>query len=207
YTANPRVDPTARRIDEVSEITGEIEAMAGDVGSAGAKGGMKTKVMAAQIAVQAGVAMAITLGDRHRPLAALAEGAACTWFLPAADPGRARKRWIAAMKPLGRLSIDAGAAAALRRGKSLLPAGLTGVSGSFGRGDPVTIAGPDGAAVGAALAGYSAAEAARLIGVRSDRIAGVLGYPGRAALAHADDMVVWGTRGALAPAAGPGEDT
>ncbi|MEL6576325.1 MAG: glutamate 5-kinase [Pseudomonadota bacterium] len=207
YTSNPRQDPSAAHLPEVASITPAIEAMAGDAGSGLARGGMRTKIMAAKTATQGGCAMAIAQGDRPRPLTAMREGARSTWFAAQASPAAARKAWIAGMKPLGRLSIDAGAAAALRRGKSLLPAGLTGVSGSFGRGDPVTIAGPDGAAVGAALAGYSAAEAARLIGVRSDRIAGVLGYPGRAALAHADDMVVWGTRGALAPAAGPGEDT
>ncbi|MEL6768357.1 MAG: glutamate 5-kinase [Pseudomonadota bacterium] len=206
YTANPRQDPSARHLAEVAAITPEIEAMAGDAGSGLARGGMRTKVMAAKTATQGGCAMAIAQGDVPRPLTAMREGARSTWFAAQASPAAARKAWIAGMKPLGRLSIDAGAVAALRRGKSLLPAGLTGVSGSFGRGDPVTIAGPEGAAVGAALAGYSAMEAARLVGVRSDRIADVLGYPGRAALAHADDMVIWGTRGALAPAAGPGED-
>ncbi|MEL6680186.1 MAG: glutamate 5-kinase [Pseudomonadota bacterium] len=190
YTANPRVEPTARRIDEVSEITGEIEAMAGDVGSAGAKGGMKTKVMAAQIAVQAGVAMAITLGDRHRPLSALAEGAACTWFLPAADPGRARKRWIAAMKPRGSLSVDAGAASALRRGRSLLPAGVRGVTGSFHRGDAIEIVTTSGDLVARALAGYDAVELSAIAGCQSGEIEDRLGHPGRAHVVHRDDMAI-----------------
>ncbi|MEM8759902.1 MAG: glutamate 5-kinase [Pseudomonadota bacterium] len=206
YTANPRQNADARHLPEIDAITPEIEAMAGDAGSGLARGGMRTKILAAKTATQGGCAMAITQGDLERPLTAMREGARSTWFAAQASPAAARKAWIAGMKPLGRLQVDAGAVAALRRGKSLLPAGLTAVSGSFGRGDPVTVAGPDGAAVGAALAGYSAAEAARLVGVRSDRIAEVLGYPGRAALVHADDMVIWGARGVLAPAIGSGED-
>ncbi|MEO1724630.1 MAG: glutamate 5-kinase, partial [Pseudomonadota bacterium] len=192
YTANPRQHVEARHLPEIDAITPEIEAMAGDAGSGLARGGMRTKILAAKTATQGGCAMVITQGDLERPLTAMREGTRSTWFAAQAGPAAARKAWIAGMKPLGRLQVDAGAVAALRRGKSLLPAGLTAVSGSFGRGDPVTVAGPDGAAVGAALAGYSAAEAAHLVGVRSDRIAEVLGYPGRAALAHADDMVIWG---------------
>ncbi|MEM7528100.1 MAG: glutamate 5-kinase [Pseudomonadota bacterium] len=204
YTANPKNDAGARHIAEVETITPEIEAMAGEAGSGLSRGGMRTKILAAKTATQGGCAMAIARGDVDRPLSAMRRGARQTWFSAQASPAAARKAWIAGMKPLGRLIVDAGAAAALRRGKSLLPAGLRRVEGSFVRGDPVIIAGEDGAAVGAALAGYSAAEAARLIGVHSDRIVEVLGYPGRSALAHADDLVIWGTRGAPL-AAGPGE--
>ncbi|MEL6126409.1 MAG: glutamate 5-kinase, partial [Pseudomonadota bacterium] len=188
YTANPRQDASARRLDEVSEITPDIEAMAGDAGTLGAKGGMKTKVMAAQIAVQAGVAMAITRGDRDRPLAALADGAPCTWFLPSADPGRARKRWIAAMKPKGSLAVDAGAASALRRGRSLLPAGVRAVEGAFHRGDAVEIVTTTGDLVARGLAGYDAAELSVIAGCQSGEIEDRLGHPGRAHVVHRDDM-------------------
>jgi glutamate 5-kinase len=92
------------------------------------------------------------------------------------------------MKPRGRVTVDAGAVAALLRGKSLLPAGVVRVEGAFGRGDPVEIAGPDGAVVARALAGYDAREAELIKGHRSDRIADLLGHPGRAALVHRDDM-------------------
>ncbi len=190
YTADPRVDPDARRLDWVSAITPEIEAMAGGVGSALSKGGMKTKLMAAHAATRAGCAMAILEGDRMRPLRALAEGAPCTWFAPDGDPRAARKRWISGMKPRGRLVVDAGAAGALGRGKSLLPAGVTAVEGAFSRGDPLEIAGPDGVVIARALAGYDAAEARIIIGHRSDRIAELLGHPGRAALVHRDDMAM-----------------
>jgi glutamate 5-kinase len=189
YSANPKTDPAARRFDVVAAITPEIEAMAGDPVSGLSKGGMKTKLMAAKTAVAGGCAMAITEGSAERPLAALAGGAACTWFLPQGDPQAARKRWIAAMKPRGEVRVDAGAARALAQGKSLLPAGVTVVGGSFGRGEPVTITGPDGAALGIGLIRYTAAEARAIAGRRSGDIGAILGYPGRAALIHRDDMV------------------
>ncbi len=200
YTANPRIDPAARHIAEVRAITPEIEAMAGEPASGLARGGMRTKVLAAKTAIAGGCAMAVTRGDRHRPLRALAEGARATWFLAEAPPAAARKQWIAGMKPLGLVRVDAGAAAALARGGSLLPAGVVAVEGAFERGDPVAIAGPAGA-IGAGLAGYGAGEAAAIAGARSGEIAAILGHPGRAALIHRDDMVLWET----APAEAPGE--
>lgn len=190
YTSNPRLDPTARRLDIVPAITPAIEAMAGGTGTALSKGGMKTKIMAARVAVRAGCAMAIMEGAVHRPLTALAAGASCTWFEPDGDPRAARKRWISGMKPRGRITVDAGAVAALGRGKSLLPAGVTAIEGSFHRGDPVDIVAPDGAVVARALAGYDAGEARIIMGHRSDRIAALLGYVGRAALVHRDDMAL-----------------
>jgi len=192
YTANPQTDPDARHIPEVSEISPEIEAMAGDPTSAMGSGGMRTKLMAAKTAMQGGCALAVALGTRERPLSALADGARATWFRPRASASAARKQWIAGMKPMGTLVVDEGAVGALRRGKSLLPAGVTRVEGAFERGDPVTISDRTGGAVGAALAGYSAGEARAIAGCRSDRIAEILGYPGRSALAHRDDMVIWG---------------
>ena len=192
YTADPRTG-AGRHLAEIAEITPEIEAMAGGTGSDGAKGGMRTKLMAAKTAMQGGCAMAVTRGDVLRPLKALEDGARATWFAPLTTAAQARKKWIAGMKPLGEIAIDKGAVAALRRGRSLLPAGVKAVSGRFQRGDPVAIVGEDGASVGAALAGYNNEDARLIAGVRSDRIADILGYPGRAAMAHRDDMVVWGS--------------
>ena len=193
YTANPRDDGSATHIAEIPAITPEIEAMAGGSGSAFAKGGMITKILAAKTATRGGCAMAVMQGDVARPLTALSNGARATWFLPAIQPTAARKQWIAGMKPMGRLIVDEGAVAALKRGKSLLPAGVRAVSGSFQRADPVAIVAEDGAAVGAALASYNADDARAIAGVHSDAIAGILGYPGRAAMVHADDLVIWGT--------------
>jgi glutamate 5-kinase len=190
YSANPKEDPSAQRFDLVEAITPAIEAMAGDAISGVSKGGMKTKLMAAKIAVAGGCAMAIMEGSVLRPLTALAEGAPRTWFVAQSDPQAARKRWINAMKPRGEVRVDAGAVAALRAGKSLLPAGVSGVTGSFGRGDPVAILGPSGEGLGKGLVRYTAVEAKAIAGHRSGEIEAILGYAGRAALIHRDDMVL-----------------
>ncbi len=192
YSANPAEDADATRFEVIDLITPQIEAMAGDAGSGLSKGGMKTKLMAAKTAVAAGCAMAITEGSVLHPLRALAEGANATWFTPQTDPQAARKSWISAMKPLGTLTLDPGAVAALQRGKSLLPAGITAVSGRFQRGDAVALAGPDGEGIGVGLARYSAFETEQIKGHQSAQIEALLGYPGRAALVHRDDMALGG---------------
>ncbi|MEE9428035.1 MAG: glutamate 5-kinase [Paracoccaceae bacterium] len=190
YSANPADNPDAKRFDQINIITEEIEAMAGDAGSGLSRGGMKTKLMAAKVATGAGCAMAITHGGISRPLKALQDGAPATWFTALGDPNSARKRWIAALKPKGDIKVDAGAVAALGRGKSLLPAGVTNVAGSFGRGDSVTIVDPDGNRLGVGLCRYSSNEARAIAGQRSDQIEKILNHPGRAALIHRDDMVL-----------------
>ena len=190
YSANPKEDASAQRFDLVDVITPAIEAMAGDPISAMSKGGMKTKILAAKTAVAGGCAMAIMEGSVLRPLTALAHGANCTWFVAQGDPQVARKRWINAMKPKGELRLDAGAARALSQGKSLLPAGVVAVSGTFGRGDPVSILGPSGEVLGKGLVRYTVAEATAIAGFRTNQIEAILGYVGRAALIHRDDMVV-----------------
>jgi glutamate 5-kinase len=188
YSANPGADPSAHRFDVIEAITPEIEAMAGDAISGLSKGGMKTKLMAARVAMAAGCDMAITEGSPLRPITALERGAPATWFRAQGTPQQKRKAWIGAMKPKGQLCVDAGAARAMTRGSSLLPAGVTEVRGRFGRGDAVEITGPDGAQLGLGLVRYTAEDAALIKGLRSDAIEAVLGYPARAALIHRDDM-------------------
>lgn len=190
YSANPNDDPTAHRFDIIEDITPEIEAMAGDAGSGLSKGGMKTKLMAAKTATASGCAMVITEGSVLHPLRALENGANATWFTPHLDPHAARKRWISSMKPRGTLVVDDGAARALKQGKSLLPAGVTDVSGSFGRGDPLIIRDAEGRDLGMGLSRYTSAESRAIKGHRSDEIEEILGYPGRAALIHRDDMAI-----------------
>ena len=192
YTANPNLDPTAKRLPVVREITPEIAAMAGDPVSGVSKGGMKTKVMAAQTALQGGCAMAILKGDMERPLLALAENRTpCTWFLPMHTPQSARKRWISGLKTEGAFIVDAGAARALKRGGSLLPAGVKEVRGAFGRGAPVAIHDEAGAQLGVALAAYDSLEAAKAAGRQSDELESILGHPGRTEISHRDDMAIW----------------
>ncbi|MEL6839832.1 MAG: glutamate 5-kinase [Pseudomonadota bacterium] len=190
YTANPKIKSSAKHIDNVDKITAEIEAMAGDAGSGLSKGGMITKIIAGRIATEAGCAMAIALGTALYPLGKLENGAKATWFTAQTDPQAARKRWIAAMKPRGTITIDAGAKDALQRGKSLLPAGVAQIHGSFGRGDLVAIIDTDGAQLGQGLIRYTSAEARQIMGRRSADIVDILGYEGRAALVHRDDMVL-----------------
>lgn len=190
YSDNPKTNPDARHFPVIGHITPEIEAMAGDPVSGLSKGGMKTKLLAARTAVQGGCAMAIMEGFTDRPLTALSEGARCTWFLPEGDPQQARKRWIAAMKPKGEVTVDAGAVRALEAGKSLLPAGVRAVSGRFGRGDPVAVLGPGGVRLARGLVRYAVDEADAIAGHQSGEIAAILGYDGRAALIHRDDMVM-----------------
>lgn len=154
-------------------------------------GGMRTKLIAAKIATGAGCAMAIALGKQDRPLAAMEQGARCTWFLPEGEGRSARKRWIAgSLAPLGVLVVDAGAARALARGSSLLPAGVRAVEGSFGRGDPVSVRDEAGHELARGLSAYDA-DAARLIaGHRSEELEAILGWRGRDEIIHRDDLVV-----------------
>ncbi len=190
YSTNPAEDATARRIERIDAITPEIEAMAGDAGSGLSRGGMKTKLWAAKTATGAGCEMLIADGRQMHPIRALQDGAPATRFTAQGDPQAARKRWIAAMKPRGEITIDEGAARALSQGKSLLPAGVKTVGGAFSRGDPVVILGPGGVRLGQGLARYTADEARIIAGHHSREIEALLGYPGRAALIHRDDMAL-----------------
>jgi glutamate 5-kinase len=175
----------------VRAITPEIEAMAGSAGSELSRGGMVTKIEAAKIALSSGTSMVIASGKVMHPLRALSEGAPCTWFLAHSDPVTARKRWIAGqLEPRGSVEIDAGAERALLSGKSLLPAGVTRVEGTFERGDAVIIRAADGRELGRGLVAYARADAARIIGRKSGEIAAILGHAGRTELVHRDDMVL-----------------
>jgi glutamate 5-kinase len=191
YTADPRRDPQAAHIPVVDHITEEIMAMGGEPPPGYSSGGMRTKLIAARIATGAGCAMAIALGQRDRPLEAMRQGARCTWFLAEREGRSARKRWIAgSLAPLGALVVDAGAARALARGSSLLPAGVRAVEGTFQRGDPVAVRDEAGQLLARGLSAYDA-DAARLIaGHRSEELEQILGWRGRDEIIHRDDLVV-----------------
>lgn len=191
YSANPRLDPSARFIPEVASITSEIDAMAGAAGSDMGSGGMATKIMAARIATEAGANMAIANGALQPPLQAIEDGATCTWFVAAATPAAARKRWISgALKPSGQITIDVGAAAALAQGKSLLPAGVVSVDGAFERGDCVVVKDSTGREIARGLIAYGAEDARRIARVKSGEIEAILGYRGRTEMIHRDDMAL-----------------
>jgi glutamate 5-kinase len=195
YTADPRRDPDARHIATVREIGTEIEAMAGEAPPGYSSGGMVTKLAAARIAMSAGCRMLIARGRSGSavsgPLAAIEAGARATLFLPRGEPRSARKAWIAgAVNPSGTLIVDDGAARALRRGTSLLPAGVIGIEGTFERGDAVIIRTRSGAESARGLSAYSSADVRLIAGHKSSEIAVILGYRGRDEIIHRDDLVV-----------------
>ena len=192
YTAPPG-HKDAVFLAEVTEITPEIEAMAGKPVSAIGSGGMITKIEAARIAVGAGCNMAIASGHEHHPLRRIIAGERCTWFIAPASALQSRKRWIAGtLQPVGHLVVDGGAAAALSQGKSLLPAGVKRIEGSFSRGDTVSIITTRGREIARGLVTYDAADAARIAGMKSSEIEKTIGYRGRDELVHRDDMVLIG---------------
>ena len=191
YTADPNRDPQAQFIERVLRITPQIEAMAGRSNSDVGSGGMTTKIAAAKIAVGAGCHMCIASGHRRHPLKPIESGGRCTWFMPASTPVAARKQWIAGtLRPAGAVHIDEGALRALRSGKSLLPAGVTGTLGRFESGDTVGVLTADGTEVARGIAAYSDADTARILGRRSAEIAPILGFHGREELIHRDDLVI-----------------
>ena len=192
YTADPRKSSEARHVPIVREIGPEIEAMAGEAAPGFSSGGMVTKLAAARIAMGAGCHMLIAQGKgAGSPLAAIEARCRATLFLTRAEPRSARKAWIAgAVNPCGILTVDDGAAGALRRGKSLLPAGVVAVEGVFERGDAVIIRTRSGSETGRGLSAYSSADIRRIAGYKSGEIAGILGYRGRDEIIHRDDLVV-----------------
>lgn len=196
HTADPAREPGATLVEEVRAVTPEIEAMAGEARTAVGSGGMITKLAAGRIALDAGCHMAIASGRVRRPLQAVEQGTRCTWFIASTSPARVRKQWIAgSLQPCGEVVIDDGAAMALSQGKSLLPAGVLRVAGDFQRGDALLIKDADGRVLARGLSAYGHAEAARIIGLRSSEIEGVLGYAGREELVHRNDLAVVATHG------------
>ncbi|MCV6603534.1 MAG: glutamate 5-kinase, partial [Cohaesibacter sp.] len=184
YTADPSEDPSAEHIPTVSELTNQIEGMAGESHGHGT-GGMVTKLAAAHICMSAGCHMAIAKGRTIFPVKALLEGARCTWFIPEDEPQTARQRWISGIiAPSGTLTIDDGALRALDSGKSLLPIGVTKVSGTFDRGDVVVVQNAAGQELARGLSAYDSNDAQMIIGHKTQDIEDLLGYRGRSELIH-----------------------
>jgi glutamate 5-kinase len=135
--------------------------------------------------------MAIFDGKKLHPIQHLENAGRATWFQASGNPGGARKRWIASgLNPQGDVVLDAGAIGALERGKSLLPAGVTKVTGDFARGDLVRVLNPAGRQIARGLTAYSAADAVQIIGHKSREIEAILGYRGRDEIIHRDDLVM-----------------
>lgn len=190
YDRDPRLEG-AVRIPVVRGVTPEIHAMATGGSSSGlGSGGMTSKLQAAEIAGLAGIALAIIDGRPESPIAAALGAERGTLFCP---PGkaRARKAWLGGkLRMKGAVTVDAGAAAALARGSSLLAAGVTAVEGTFLRGDAIAVLGPDGTVLARGLSEYDAAECAALMGHPSAEHEALLGYAPRSALIHRDQLVM-----------------
>ena len=192
YTADPLVTPDAEHIAFVRAVDEAVLAMAGDTASSFGSGGMATKLQAARIATHAGCATVIARGHRERPLLSIGDGGKCSVFLAEGTPAAQRKQWLAGVLDVsGELRVDAGAAAALARGSSLLPVGLVEVVGHFRRGDAVTLVDADGEELGRGLVEYPSDEAAAIVGCQSDDIEQRLGYRGRSVIVHRDDLVLF----------------
>jgi glutamate 5-kinase len=191
YDADPRTNPAARLIGEIHTIDARIHAMAGDAVSSVGTGGMKTKILAAEMAASSGCATAISLGNAEQPVLRLASQNCGSWFHPSQSTATAREQWIAgSLNPAGEICVDAGAASALLQGKSLLPIGVTSIAGKFERGDTVRITKGDGTLVARGISAYDVADARRILGRQTGEIEAILGYRRSAALVHTDDIVL-----------------
>ncbi|WP_242416257.1 glutamate 5-kinase [Sphingomonas panni] len=191
YDSNPHGNPNARLIPHVAQIDAVIMGMADGKSSSGmGSGGMVSKVEAARIATAAGANLAIATGRIDHPLARFGDTGHGTVFATAGQ-APARKAWLSGgLTDRGSIRIDAGAAHALSTGRSLLPAGATEIAGDFARGDLVRIIDGADRVVARGLAEYDAADAARIVGRRSEELADLLGYAPRSALVHRNHMAL-----------------
>ncbi len=190
YTCDPNMYSDASHIQIVKEITDEIVYMAKDGKNELSKGGMRTKLEAAKVAVAAGCHLVISNGGVSLPISSIWKGQKSTWFVSSDNPIDARKQWISNTKPKGELIIDGGAERAIGTGKSLLPAGVIKTKGRFQRGDTVVLVSVDGKNLGHGLIGYNYSEVALIKGCHSSQIRGILGHPGRSVLIHRNDMTL-----------------
>ncbi|HHS82764.1 MAG TPA: glutamate 5-kinase [Devosia sp.] len=194
YSAPPDTDPDATHLPLVRQITPEIRQMARGAASHLSRGGMATKIDAATIATRAGTSMLIAKGTIPHPLDALNKGARHTLFPARHSPAAARKRWILGTLDIhGTIHVDAGAAAAILSGKSLLPVGVTRVRGEFDRGDAVSVKDPQGTEIARGLAGMNRDEADMAKGKKNRIVKGMFGHMNRAELIHADNLVLIAT--------------
>ena len=193
YTANPQKDPGARLIEEISEVTPEVEAICGGAGTMRGTGGMLTKMAAARMAMNSGIVMVIASGAKDGVVqSVLAGNQVGTLFPPRQNRLQFRKRWLAfGARIKGRLIVDRGCAQALQNsGSSLLAAGVKSVEGSFEQGNTVSIVNQDGWEIARGLANYNAADAVKIMGAHTHEIAGILGHKPYDEVVHRDNMVL-----------------
>jgi glutamate 5-kinase len=193
YTGDPRRDADARHVPHLAAVSDEVEGWAGGASAGGVgSGGMRTKLAAARIAQGFGCATIIASGHEEHPLARLeGDEAKATVIDAKGSPVRAYKQWIAGtLVPAGTLHVDEGATRALASGKSLLPAGVRAVEGSFERGVCLRVLGPDGREVARGISAYTSAETQTILGCASSEIERRLGYTGPDEIIHRNDLVL-----------------
>ena len=195
YTADPKLDPTATRIESVDFVDEQVAAMAGEHRNSWARGGMPTKLDAARLVTTSGIAMTICRGRDPDVVVKAARGERVgTFFRPAGSKPEARKRWMLSRVgdgDWGQVVVDDGAVAALRRnGVSLLAAGIRSVVGGFERGDIIYITDGGGEHIACGIANYSAGDVERIRGMRSDRIVDTLGYHYGQEVVHRNNLVL-----------------
>tara|TARA_Y100000590_G_scaffold364139_1_gene422240 strand:- start:3684 stop:4811 length:1128 start_codon:yes stop_codon:yes gene_type:complete len=190
YTLPPDMKD-AVHIPEINKITNDIKNMAKNTSGKYGSGGMVTKIEAARIAMDGGAHMVIANGQGLNPIQSIVEGKRASWFIAKVSPQLARKRWISGMlKPSGKVFIDSGASSALKKGRSLLPAGVVSIKGKFQRGDAVIIIDDNDNEIARGLIAYSYSDAQKIKNKNTDEIENILGYRERAALVHRDDLVI-----------------
>jgi glutamate 5-kinase len=193
YSANPHIDPEAQLIAEVGQVSAELDQVAGSKGSNWGTGGMVTKLEAARIATAGGITMVITDGSIPQNLPKILAGEAIgTKFLPHKDPMNSRQLWIAyGLVPQGKLLLDKGAVKAIQaQGKSLLPAGIQAIEGTFKAQSLVDLCDLKGKEFARGLVNYSSDDLSKLLGQKSVRIPEILGYEGAAEAVHRDNLVL-----------------
>ena len=193
YSADPGVDPSAILLEMVPEIDRSVTELAGATQSRLGTGGMRSKLKAARLATSAGGAVVMANGSREGILEDVFRGSPVgTLFLPQSNGIPAWKRWIGlTARPKGTLTVDAGAGRALvKLGGSLLPVGVVRVAGEFGKGELVSICDGNGTEIARGLCNYSSAEATRLAGSNTERIAEEGGNAPYAELVHRDNLAL-----------------
>lgn len=189
YTDDPRRNPKAKHIRCLHEITSEHQKMAGKANAG--SGGMDTKLQAAEIAYSAGCKTVISLGNKKHPLTSLDSEKMATWIVPTHSTDMARTIWLKShLKPEGSIVIDDGARAALLTGASLLPVGVSDVEGHFYRGAAVSVNDQTRKAVAKGIVAYASDELSMIKGLQTDEVEPILGFRGRPAVIHRDDLVL-----------------
>jgi glutamate 5-kinase len=190
YTGNPKKKKNTKLIKNVKKIDENIKKYATKTEGIYGKGGMVTKIEAAKICQLAGCYMAIANGNYLNPIKKIIKEKNCTWFLPQVSKLDARKQWIiGSVSPKGEVIIDQGALNAIRNGKSLLPAGVKKINGTFEKGDHVLVKDINNLECARGLVSFSSFEINKIMGSHSSKIKKILGYSSRDEIIHKDDLV------------------